>query len=147
MNACLVPSSIGRVLGKNNQNSQAVIEEIDSLQYNELNTVLIEIETIVNAQPLTYIEDGEDGLNYSLTSSHLINGKKICTMFNSQHHENIGTHNILTKKYKSQRNFKKAFDIAHYYLEETVFVSIKGKSFPTRELFVMNLQLICQLAK
>ena len=42
----------------------------------------------MNSRPLTYVEDGEDGLNYSLTPSHLINGRKIYTSpNNSQHHK------------------------------------------------------------
>ena len=44
------------------------------LNWDELNTVLIEVEAIVNVRPLTYVEEGEYGLNYSLTPSHLING-------------------------------------------------------------------------
>ena len=59
--------------------------------YDELNTVLIEIETIVNARPLTYAEDGENSLTYSLTPSHLINSRRISTS-NSQHYEIVSNH-------------------------------------------------------
>ena len=37
------------------------------LNWDERNTVLIEVEAIVNVRPLTYVEEGEYGLNYSLT--------------------------------------------------------------------------------
>jgi len=78
------------------------------LQYDELNTVLIEIEAIVNTRPLTYVEDGENSLTYSLTPSHLINGRRISTS-NSQHQEIISTHQTLTKRHKFQRRLLKQF--------------------------------------
>jgi len=35
------------------------VKQLLKIQYNELNTLLIEIEAIVNALPLAYVEDGE----------------------------------------------------------------------------------------
>lgn len=40
------------------------------LTFEEMNTVLIEVESVVNAQPPTYIEDDQDGLSYTLNPSH-----------------------------------------------------------------------------
>lgn len=101
-----------------------------SLIHDELNTVLIEVEAIVNTWPLTYVEDGEEGLNYSLTPSHLINGRRICTTSNSQHHEIVSTHNALTKRYKLQRRFLSQFTMIwqkHYLLELRESHALKGK--------------------
>ena len=44
------------------------------VNYDELNTVLIEVKSIVNSRPLTYVSDDSEGVNYTLTPSHLIYG-------------------------------------------------------------------------
>ena len=43
---------------------------ISSLDYEQLNTVLVEIENVINSRPLTYMND--ENLGESLTSYHLI---------------------------------------------------------------------------
>ena len=43
---------------------------ISSLDYEQLNTVLVEIENVINSGPLTYMND--ENLDESLTSYHLI---------------------------------------------------------------------------
>ena len=70
--------------------------------------MLVEIESIVNARPITYVEDGEENLTYSLTPSHLINGRRISTL-NAQHHDIVSTHQTLTKKHKLQRRLLSQF--------------------------------------
>ena len=45
--------------------------------YYELNTLLVEVETIINSQPLTCIEDDQDCTTYPLTPSHLIYGRRV----------------------------------------------------------------------
>ena len=98
-----------------------------SLTHDEL---LIEVEAIVNTRPLTYVEDGEEGLNYSLTPFHLINGRRICTTSNSQHHEIVSTHNALTKRYKLQRRLLSQFTMTwrkHYLFELRKSHALKGK--------------------
>ena len=42
------------------------------LTFEEMNTILIEVESVVYARPLTYVEDDQDGLNYTLSPSHLL---------------------------------------------------------------------------
>ena len=44
------------------------------LTFEEMNTV---VESVVNAQPLTYVEDDQDGLSYILSPSHLLHGRRI----------------------------------------------------------------------
>ena len=103
---------------------------VEALTYDELNTVLIEVEAIVNTRPLTYVEDGEEVLNYSLTPSHLINGRRICTTSNSQHHEIVSTHNALMKRYKLQRRLLSQFTMIwrkQYLLELRESHVLKGK--------------------
>ena len=45
------------------------------LTYEEMETILIEIECIVNARPLTYLSD--DNMTEPLTPSHLLTGRNI----------------------------------------------------------------------
>ena len=48
-----------------------------SLDYEQLNTVLVQIENVINSRPLTYMND--ENLNESLTPYHLIYGRNIAT--------------------------------------------------------------------
>ena len=50
----------------------------DNLFYDELSTVLIEIEAVINSRPLTYLS-AED-LDEPLTPSHLLCGRRILTL-------------------------------------------------------------------
>ena len=45
----------------------------NSLTFEQLNTILIEIEAVVNERPLTYVQDDSCGISYALSPSHLIN--------------------------------------------------------------------------
>ena len=47
------------------------------LSFEELNKLLVEVEGIVNARPLTYVYDDLDGINFALTPSHFINGRRL----------------------------------------------------------------------
>ena len=42
-----------------------------NLEYDELNTILIEIESITDARPITYVYNDEDSTSYTLTPSHV----------------------------------------------------------------------------
>ena len=64
--------------------------------FEELNTLLVEVEGIVNARPLTYLYDDLDGINFALTPSHLINGHRLQNTPNSSHFEIASTHESLT---------------------------------------------------
>ena len=75
----------------------------------ELNTVLIEIEAVINARPITYVYDDEESLSYPLTPSQLINGRQITPMPNSEHYEIMSTSNVLTKRAKHQRKVLQQF--------------------------------------
>ena len=66
-----------------------------TLDYDELLTVLIEIEGIINARPITYVYDDEESVSYALSPSQLINGRRICSRPNSQI---VSTNASLTKR-------------------------------------------------
>ena len=56
------------------------------LSFKELNTLSVEVEGIVNARPLTYLYDDDlDGINLTLTPSHLIIGCRLQNTPNSSH--------------------------------------------------------------
>ena len=75
----------------------------------ELNTVLIEIEAVINARPITYVYDDEETVSYPLTPSQLINGRQITPMPNNEHFEIVSTNDILTKRAKHQRRVLQQF--------------------------------------
>ena len=52
---------------------------------------------------MTYVYDDIDSISFSLTPAHLIYGRRITTMPNSQHHEIVTTYNSLTRKARHQR--------------------------------------------
>jgi len=71
-----------------------------SLTIEEMNTLLVEVESLINARPLTYVEDDQDGLSYPLSPSHLINGRCITNTTNSEHFVIVSTHAALIRRYK-----------------------------------------------
>ena len=68
-----------------------------SLTFEELRTILVEIEAILNNRPLTYVYDDENGVSYPLTPSQLIYGRQLTMTANGQS-EIISTYQSLTKK-------------------------------------------------
>ena len=79
------------------------------LTFEEMNTVLIEVESVVNAQPLTYVEDDQDGLSYTSSPSHLLHSRRITCLPNSGHFDIVSTYSTLTKKYKHQQKLLSQF--------------------------------------
>ena len=80
-----------------------------TLTLEELNTVLIEIEAVINSRPITYVYDDEESLSYPLTPSQLINGRQITPMPNKGNFEIMSTNNVLTKRAKHQRKVLQQF--------------------------------------
>ena len=80
-----------------------------TLTLEELNTVLIEIEAVINARPITYVYDDEESVSYPLTLTQLINSRQITPMPNNEHFEIVSTNNILTKRAKHQRRVLQQF--------------------------------------
>ena len=45
-----------------------------NLTYDELNTLIVEAECIINSRPITYLYDDQEGITTHLSPSHLIYG-------------------------------------------------------------------------
>ena len=74
-----------------------------TLNYDQLNTELVEVEAIVNSRPLTYVYDDVEGVSYSISPSHLLYGRRIISLPNSEVFEVTSTHDSLVKKSKQHR--------------------------------------------
>lgn len=80
-----------------------------SLSFDELHTLLIEVEGCLNARPLTYIYDDCEGVSSPLSPSHLIYGRKLTKTPNSEHFEIVSTNESLTKRIKYHRRLLAEF--------------------------------------
>ena len=80
-----------------------------SLNYDELTTILTEIECIINSRCITYVYDDQESISYPLTPSHLINGRRITTMPNNQFLEVVSTYDSLTRRLRHHRNLLRQF--------------------------------------
>ena len=74
-----------------------------TLGFEQLRTLLVEVEGIVNACPLTYVYDDTEGINYTLSPSHLMYGRRIYDAPNSKHFEIVSTFQTLMKKWKTHQ--------------------------------------------
>ena len=64
-----------------------------TVSYDEMCTLLTEVEAVINARPLTYVYDDEESVSYPLTPSDLIYGRRITVNPNCQHYETMSTYN------------------------------------------------------
>jgi len=75
-----------------------------TLKFEELATLLVDIESVINARPLTYVYDDQEGISYALTSAYLIYGCRLATTPNASHLEVYSTHKTLTKRSRNQQH-------------------------------------------
>lgn len=80
-----------------------------SLTFEELRTILVEIEATLNNRPLTYIYDDEQGVSFPLTPASLIYGRRIATTPNESQYEIMSTNKSLTRRAKYQSRVLKNF--------------------------------------
>ena len=73
------------------------------LKFDELNTLLIEIESVINGRPLTYVYDDSEGISYALTPAHLLYGRRLVTSPSATQFEIMSTNKALTRRSKNQR--------------------------------------------
>ena len=78
------------------------------LTFEEITTIVCEIEAVQNDRPITYCYDDEGGISYPLTPSELINGRCL-TKLNDRVFEIINTNEALTKKVRYHSNLLRGF--------------------------------------
>ena len=79
------------------------------LDFIELNTLLIEIEGIINSRPLTYLFDDSEGVSYPLTPSQLVNGRNLSLLPHDNFYEIISTYESLSRRAKYNRRLLSQF--------------------------------------
>jgi hypothetical protein len=79
------------------------------LSFEEMRSVLVEIEGTLNNRPLTYVYDEEHGISYPLTPSALIYCRTIATSANDKHYDVISTNQMLTRRERYHRTVLKHF--------------------------------------
>ena len=112
---------------------RCLIKTIDRamLNYSELHTILVEIEGVVNARPLTYVYDDNEGVSYPLTPSHLVNGRNLNWLPNDAYFEICNTYESLSKRAKYNRRLLSNFTSVwknEYLLDLLEAYRPKGKS-------------------
>ena len=80
-----------------------------TLTFDQLQTLLIEIEAIVNSRPLTYAYDDVEGLSYTISPSHLLYGRRIASVPNNEIYEVVSTHESLIRRCKQQKHIFQQF--------------------------------------
>ena len=116
-----------------------------SLNYDELLTVLTEIEGVINARPITYVYDDEESVSYALTPSQLIYGRRLCSNPNSQHYEIFSTNASLTRRARYHRQILRQFTSCwrkEYLLNLRENSEVNSKRQKTEELTVGDIVII-----
>jgi len=79
------------------------------LNYSELQTILTEVENVINSRPPTYIFDDQEGISYPLTPSQLINGRNLAMMPHEGYYEVISTYESLSRRANYNRKVLSQF--------------------------------------
>ena len=80
-----------------------------SLTFEEIRTILVEVEATFNNRPLTHIYGDEEGVSYPLTPASLIYRRQITTTPNESQYEIVSTNKSLTRRAKYQAAVLKKF--------------------------------------
>ena len=75
-----------------------------TLKFEELLTLLIEIDSVINSRPLTFIYDDQEGVSYALTPTHLIYGHRLATSPSASLFEVVSTNKTLIRRSKNHRH-------------------------------------------
>ena len=65
---------------------------------------MVEIESVIDARPITYVYDDTNSISYPLTPSDLVYGRHVTLTPNSAHHKIISTHRSLTRRARHHKN-------------------------------------------
>ena len=79
------------------------------LSYDEMQTVLVEAEGVVNSRPITYVYGDSEGVSYALSPSHLIYGRRITSEPSDSLFEIVSTNESLTRRAKHHRKLLAQF--------------------------------------
>ena len=71
--------------------------------------MLVEIESVINCRPLTFVYDDQEGVSFALTPSHLIYGRRITSAPNPTHFEIMSTHLTLNRRVQHHRRLLEQF--------------------------------------
>ena len=74
-----------------------------NLGLHEMNTILTEVEGVINSRPITYVFDDKEGISCPLTPSHLVNGRNLLHLPNYRYHEVVSTYETLSKRARYSR--------------------------------------------
>ena len=80
-----------------------------TLNYEEMNTLLVEVERVINSRPIAYVYDDKEAVSYALTPSYLINGRSISTISNCQNYDVVSTNQTLTRRSRHHRQLLQQF--------------------------------------
>lgn len=80
-----------------------------ALNYEELVTLLVEIEGIINSRPITYVYDDTEGVSYPLTPAELLYCRSTTHTSNGKHFEIVSTNETLTKRANYHRKLLQNF--------------------------------------
>ena len=69
----------------------------------EMNTILTEVEGVINSRPITYVFDDKEGILYPLTPSHLVNSRNLLHLPTYRYHEVVSTYETLCKRARYSR--------------------------------------------
>ena len=83
-----------------------------SLNHDELNTLLIEVESVLNSRPFTYVFDDSEGVSYTLSPSQLIYGRKIANI------PNIGYYEVFSSSSSLNRRAKHHFNLLSHFTKQ-----------------------------
>ena len=74
------------------------------LTFEQLRTLLTEVQAVVNYRALTYVYDDTEGISYALSPAHLLYGRRISANPNHESCEVISTHESLMKRVRHHRH-------------------------------------------
>ena len=80
-----------------------------TLSFEELRTILVEIESTINNRPITYIYDDGEGVSYPLMPSCLLYEQRTSTTANENQFEIVSTNESLTRRAKHHKKLLTEF--------------------------------------
>ena len=69
-----------------------------TLSFEELRTIVIDIESTLNNRPIKYLYDNEEGISYPLTPSCILYGRRTTTTTNDRQFEIVSTNESMTRR-------------------------------------------------